>query len=266
MTLGIEKFAAVAILLTALFAGCSSELEDKPSRIHVLVAASAASAVQEVADAYLQQLPGDAVAPKIVIVSGPSSGLAQQIQFGAPADMFISASQKWRTAVTEQALESKLLFKNRLVLVTHVLNAKEIDSITDLSQPRVDSVAVAGESVPVGDYANQVIQQLPNGDLASVKSKLVFAKDASALDAWLESNEVDAGFVYASDATRSATLHVVETIDVGLHDPIIYSLTRIEQEGTESDIPKLVKCDEFFSWLQSEKAKAIFRESGFSVP
>jgi molybdate transport system substrate-binding protein len=255
VTVGIEKLAMFAILLTVLLAGCNSELEDKPSKIHVLVAASATSAVQEVADAYLEQLADDAAAPKIVIVSGPSSGLAQQILSGAPADMFISANPKWRNAVRGQTLDSKLLFKNRLVIATHILNPKEIES-----------VAVAGEFVPVGDYANQVIQQLPVGDLESIKSKLVFAKDASALVAWLESNEVDAGFVYASDAIRSAKLHVVETIDVGLHDPIIYSLTRIEQEGMERDVPKLVQCDDFFSWLQSDEAQAIFQESGFSVP
>jgi molybdate transport system substrate-binding protein len=255
-----------AILLVTIVVGCRRDLENQPSTIHVLVASSAAAAVQEVAGQYSDQLPDGVAQPRIVVVSGPSSGLAQQILSGAPADIFISASPKWRDAVAERSLKSELLLKNGLVLATHELNENGIETMADLSHPSVGSIAIAGKSVPVGHYANQVVEQLPAEELRKVNSKLVFGKDAAALVAWLERNEVDAGFVYTSDASRSEKLRSVQKFDSSLHDPIFYSITRIADEVTEKYVPRMVECDKFFAWLQSEEAKVIFRESGFSTP
>ncbi len=256
-----SKLVVIAVLLT-LISGCGPKLESDGATIHVLVAASAASSVQAIAEAYSQQLPEGNEKPSIVVVSGPSSGLAQQILSGAPADIFLSASPRWTEAVKDRRTESAVLLGNRLVLATHRSNPGKIESLADLNLAGVGSIAVAGESVPVGQYANQAIQLLADGDRETVESKLVFAKDAAALVAWLMSNEVDAGFVYASDVNHLTDLLLIEMVEDKLHDPIVYYVAKITNERKSNESLR----DDFYSWLQSEKAKAIFQESGFSLP
>ena len=198
----------------------------------------------------------------IKIVSGPSSGLAQQIIHGGTVDIFVSANPKWADSIGGKQIDSYNLLLNRLALATNSGNASNIRSIKDLSSPSVRSIAVAGANVPIGDYANQVIERLPAGEREAVKSKLVFAKDAGALVAWMESDQVDAAFVYASDVSRSESLRLIEMVEETQHDPIVYSVSRIVGGDKSAELIR----DEFFMWLQSNRAKAIFLKHGFSVP
>ena len=241
--------------------GCS----EKPSasrKIHVLVASSAASATKKVAQAYISQLPDDSSSPEIIISSGPSSGLAQQIRAGAPADIYLSADIRWIEELEDRCHATKNVLGNRLVLATGNLNQMEITGVADLAEDTTGKIAVAGKSVPVGHYANQFIASLPDPIHESIRQKLVFAKDSAALVAWLESNQVDAGLIYASDANRSANLQLIEMIGEDSHAPIVYAVTKIKNEN----LSEVANSDDFFSWLESEEAQAIYREFGFSAP
>lgn len=226
----------------------------------MLVAASTKEPTEEAVEAFLGQLKQSEKQLQIIVVSGASSSLAQQILAGAPADVFVSANPKWSEAVASQGRPADPLLSNRLVVATHRRNAR-IASVSDLGQPGVRSIAIGGDSVPVGEYARQAIEKLPAELRSSIKARLVFGKDSSALVAWLENGEADAGFVYASDLVRSSDLIEVPGIESGFHDPIIYSVVNL----TATDSPNCAAADQFLAWLGSEEATAIYRDAGFGA-
>jgi len=249
----------VALALLVGFAVCGNA--DRVNvKVYVLVAASSKEATETAVNAYLDQLKQNEK-PQIIVVSGASSSLAQQIIAGVPADIFISANSKWSEAVADQSRSIDSFLTNRLVLATYPRNA-HITSVDDLVQPEVRCIAVGGDSVPIGQYASQAIANLPSKQRQAIESKLVFGKDSSALLAWLENNEADAGFVYASDLNRSSNLIAVQQIDSGLHDPILYSIVSLA--GDDSEIEDAA--DQLLLWLQSGKALAIYRDAGFGSP
>jgi len=246
------------ILVTGLI-GCG---KSKKSSItcRILVAASAREATEHAIDGFLQSF-NDHQQPEVILVSGPSNGLAQQILAGAPADIFVSANPKWTAAIDDESDLTKEFVSNRLVLATHRLKELQVASLEDLDQPQVKSVAIAVESVPVGDYARQAISHLSADQQSSLNSKLVFGKDSSALVAWLENREADYGFVYASDARASSDLKEVHVVDLRFHDPIIYSIAKLKNANGEG----LELRDQLFGWLQSDESMKVFEDAGFTA-
>ena len=260
----LDTYSRFAMLILAIivclpvYGGCRPA-GDGTETVHFLVAASAKDATEAAVDLFLSELPL-ADRPRIVIASGASSSLAQQILAGAPADIFISASLEWSDAVANQNTDVSPLLSNRLVLATNADNSGNFNSIDDLLQSHVKSIAVAGKNVPVGSYANEFIEQLSESQQQSIGSRLVFAKDSSALVAWLENNEVDAAFVYSSDLKRSSKLKLVKEIDQSLHSPIVYSIVSLADAGDRHPL-----ADQLCEWLETEKARAIYREAGFET-
>jgi molybdate transport system substrate-binding protein len=228
------------ILGFCVLSGCYGQEPELICR--VLVAASARDATQKSVDAF-RRSKNPSERSKIVVVSGPSNGLSQQIMSGAPADIFISANPKWTDAIEAQSELAQEFMGNQLVLATHHLNNETI---------------VAAESVPLGDYAKQVIGQSTQLQNA-LTPKLVFAKDSTALVAWLENRETDFGFVYASDLNRSTSLTQALAIDPACHDPITYSIALLKNEKRDSSKLR----EQVYDWLRSEASMRIYERAGF---
>ena len=216
-------------------------------------------AAEECVAAYSAASTERVESPKFRVISGPSNGLAQQIRSGARADLFISADSAWIDAVGDLSQSTSPLVSNRLVVAVPTKNRKQLDALNDLANPDIERIAVAAPSVPIGNYAKQVIGHLTTEDRKSVENKLVFAKDSSALVAWLENGEVDVAIVYASDVSRSDRIRVAVDIDQGLHTPIVYSIAKLKSAG---DLQSQ-SSEDFYQWLGSEEAVAIFEKAGF---
>ncbi|MWJ95199.1 molybdate ABC transporter substrate-binding protein, partial [Escherichia coli] len=135
---------------------------------------------------------------------GASGSLQQQIEQGAPCDLFISAGQKQMKALDEEKLlvsdTMKDLVKNDLVLISSADSS--VSGMKDLTTDKVKKIAVGEvESVPAGKYADEVLTNLNLKD--KLKDKLVFAKDVKEVLAWVQSGNADVGFVYFSDTVNN---------------------------------------------------------------
>ena len=90
-----------------------------------------------------------------------SQKLSQQIQEGAPADVFASADEKnmEEVKVSGDARWSGFadICPKRLGVVVCPNTKFKIESIQDLDQPGMKLV-VAAKEVPVGDYTNQFLE------------------------------------------------------------------------------------------------------------
>src|SRR5579864_4925390 len=131
---------------------------------------------------------------------GGSNTLAAQIQLGAPADVFASANTAIPAALHAKGLvETPVDFtRNTLVIVVPRSNPARVRSIYDLTKPGV-TIDIANSGVPVGSYTLQVLGQmnLAKPVLANVVSE---ETDVREVLAKVAAGQVDAGFVYATDA------------------------------------------------------------------
>ncbi len=251
------RIASLFSLQLFLLLGCTQQ--QSKDEMHILVAASTRNVVQASIDAYMEtKLERDR--PTVVLVSGPSNGLAKQIESGAKAHIFVSASPAWTESIKGQCSQIDVLVRNRIVLATPA--ESPVRRLRDLSQVEINRIAVATKSVPVGHYANQVLESIPEAERAAVFDKLVFAKDASALIAWLESGVVDAAFVYASDIEQSRGAFDSLTVDENLYDPVVYTIAALRSPNDDS----FGQLGELYEWFLSERSRTIFKEAGFQLP
>lgn len=224
----------------------------------VSAAASLKEALEEIKPIYQQGKPGTTVNFNF----GASGALQQQIEQGAPADIFISAAKRQVDALESKRLllpETRtILARNRLVLVVP-RNVTGVTSFFNLKDAKIKKIAI-GEprSVPAGQYGEQVLQKLKL--LPDVKSKLVYANNVRQVLASVESGNADAGLVYATDAKISNQVKVVVAADEKYHSQIIYPLAVLKS----SKSPDAAK--DFVQFLSSNQAKAVLKKYGFILP
>jgi molybdate transport system substrate-binding protein len=228
------------------------------SNLLVSAAASLKEALEEIKPLYRQSKANVNISYNF----GSSGALQQQIEQGAPADIFISAAKKQVDALEKKGLlvagTRNIIAKNKLVLVVPK-NAVSITSFYSLKDAKVKKIAI-GEprTVPAGQYGQQVLEKLKIW--SEIKSKLVFANNVRQVLASVETGNADAGLVYITDAKISDKVKVVVTADEKYHSPIIYPLAIIK--GSKNvDTAK-----EFSQFLSSNQAKAVFRKYGFILP
>jgi molybdate transport system substrate-binding protein len=198
-------------------------------RITVLAAASLTEAFQTIGKDFERQNPGVSVRFSF----GPSDGLATQIQGGAQADVFASASEKWMDAVERKpGIAGRTDFvTNRLVLVVPASNPAAIRSIADLATPGVKLV-LAAEGVPAGDYAREVLANagIARQALANVVSNEV---DVKGVLQKVASGDADAGIVYVTDLTPDVA-NVVKAVTIPGNLNVIATYPIAVVDGTQA--------------------------------
>jgi molybdate transport system substrate-binding protein len=242
-------------------AGCGGSTEKSPGgpadggRVLALVAASTRDAVREAAAGFAREGNGE-----VRISADDSSKLAQQIAEGAPADLYLSANEKWADFVTEKgfAEERTLLLGGSLVIVVPKGNPAGAGKPQDLTRRGVKHLAVAGPTVPAGIYARQALGKL--GLWGDLEGKVVSGESVRVTLAFVERGEAEAGIVYATDAKISDRVERVYEFDPATHEPIRYPLVLLK--GAR-DHPAARR---FYDYLQTPRAADIFRKYGFQVP
>jgi molybdate transport system substrate-binding protein len=131
---------------------------------------------------------------------GGSNALAAQIQQGAPADVFASANMALPQQLNSQGLCSKpiVFTRNTLVVVVPTSNPAHIRNIYDLTKSGV-TIDIAQPGVPVGKYTLQILKNM-NLTNAVLKNVVSQETDVREVLSKVALGEVDAGFVYATDA------------------------------------------------------------------
>jgi molybdate transport system substrate-binding protein len=193
---------------------------------------------------------------------GPSSGLARQIDEGAPADIFFSADLPQMDNLDKKGrLEPgtrKNLLSNQLVIIVPADSKLVISSPKDLLKADVKRIALAEpSSVPVGVYTSKYLTD--EGLWDQVKPKIVPVQDVRATLASVESGNVEAGFVYKTDAAVSKKVKSVYEVPIDKGPKITYPVA-IVKESKRKDAAR-----DFMSYVQSPTAKDAFKKYGFVV-
>ena len=228
------------------------------SDLIISAAASLKNAMDEVQALYLEQKPN----ANLSITYGGSGALQQQIEQGAPVDLFFSAAASNMNALKgKDLLENstiKNLLQNKVVMITPSDSTLTISSFKDVTNSSITHLAL-GEptTVPAGKYALQVFTYYNLADQA--KAKAVYAKDVTEVLTWVASGNADAGVVYSTDAASSDKVKVVATAPEDSHDPVTYPGAVLKSTKQP------VASQDFLNFLTSDKAKAVFVKYGFTV-
>jgi molybdate transport system substrate-binding protein len=249
------RLLASAFLVPFLAHGCAPATEQVTTAHRPLLAFAAAStrdAIHEIGADFTRETGVD-----VRISADDSSRLAQQIVQGAPADVFLSASEQWADLVKDRGLAaaSTSLLTNSLVIVAPRGNPGGVHGPKDLARSAVGHVAVAGPTVPAGVYARQALRKLGLWD--DVERKLVSGENVRVALAFVERGEAEAGIVYATDARISERIELVHAFDPQFHAPIRYSLVLLNGPHVH------VAARRFYDYLQGPEAARVFQKYGF---
>ena len=254
---------ATAIILAMsmmLLAGCGSsdeETAEKPE-VTVLAAASLTDALDEIIAEYEKD------ADCTITPSYAGSGdLVQQIEGGAPCDIFISASKANMDQLEEgDYIDTDTRQDLLLNTLTLIATAEKADVVTmdNLTSDEIGTIAVGEpETVPAGKYASQVFENL--GITDQISDKIVYAKDVRAVLNYVETGDADCGFVYKTDALLldEESGSIIGDVDSDLHDAIVYPAA-IMKEAPQADFAA-----DFYEFIQTDYAKEVFEKYGFTV-
>ncbi|WP_085247753.1 molybdate ABC transporter substrate-binding protein [Gilliamella mensalis] len=236
------------VMITMAFSATATK------KLTVFAASSLTNVMQDIATVYKAQHQ-DA---DIVFSFASSSVLAKQIEQGAPADIFMSADQKWMTYLIEHniAKNKQDLLKNALVLIAPKSSSLDnvlINTNTNWQAilPKDERIAIGDpDHVPVGLYAKQSLINLGVFDKLSPQ----FAPASNVRDALMlvERNEAILGIVYSTDAKISDKVKIVGTFPADTFRSIEYPITLLN-----------LKANDFYQYLNSPQAKTIFEKYGF---
>ena len=182
-----------------------------------------------------------AIAPNEKYSFGGSNALAAQIQQGAPADVFASANMTLPTQLFQQHLCSKpvVFTRNRLVIVVPRNNPAHVHDIYNLTKSGV-TIDIAAKGVPVGNYTLQILQNM-NLSNAVLKNVVSQETDVREVLAKVALGEVDAGFVYSTDAKTVAKKVLVVKIPAWAQPKVQYGICVVSSSSHKSAAKAFVK-------------------------
>lgn len=251
-----------ALSLIALATGCSSLAPQRELRtLNVFAAASLTEAFTEIGKNF-EQANQDIV---VAFNFAGSQALQAQIEAGAPADIFASASKTEMENLIADGFvapdAAQIFLRNRLVVILPAENPTGLEQLEDLARPGIKLV-LAAEEVPVGQYTRQALD-LMNNQLGMDFKQRVLANVVSNEDnvrqvvAKVQLGEADAGIVYKSDAVAAPGLATIE-IPAGLNVTAEYPIATLVQSG-HAEVGAA-----FIEYLLSPKGQAVLQEWGFA--
>ena len=223
----------------------------------------AATSLTDVLDAAIDVYAEDgAVRP--VPVYAATSALARQIEAGAPAALFLSASPAWVAYLEDRALlvpgSRAEPFGNRLVLAGAAGAAFD----SPLDGAGSFAAALGGgrlaladpDHVPAGIYAKQALRAL--GLWSAVAARAARAGNVRAALALVERGEAPLAVVYRTDLSICPGCREIAAFPADSHDPVSYTLALVAANRSDA-------AASFHAFLLGERAAAVFRSFGFVV-
>ena len=230
------------LLLTSLTSRALAE------ELTVSAAASLTNAFTELKGDFEKAHPGVKVSTNFAA----SNPLLQQIKEGAPADVFASADQ----ATMNKAQEDKLIdpstrrdfVSNSLVMIVPADSKASIASVRDLEKL---------ERLPAGRYTRDSLASA--GLWEKLQSKYIFGQSVRQVLDYVSRGEVDAGFVYGTDAKQAGDkVRVVMKMEG--HEPVLYPVAVV----SASSHKKLAQ--EFVDFILSPAGRTVLEKYGFDEP
>lgn len=231
-------------------------------KITVFAAADLRFALDEVKSEFLKQYPNN----DLEMIYGSSGKGLHQIQNGAPYHLYFSANEEFVQKLYQEGhvIEpSKLYAVGRIVLWSKNKNFNPQKGFDNLKESWVKKIAIANPThAPYGEKAKQALETL--GVYKDVEKQLVLGENISHTTQFVESGASDIGIIALSLALAPSiskgTNPEYFLIDYKLHEPLLqgYSITKYAKNS--------ILAREFYNFIDTDKAKTIFKQYGFDIP
>ncbi len=221
----------------------------------VSAAVSLKEAFQDIAKLYQQQFPGVTVK----LNTAGSGALVQQLRQGAPVDVLATAdSSSMDLAMRHHdinPLSRRTFARNDLVLVLPQNSRQPLRALADLQQPAIRRIAIGQpDGVPAGRYAKAALEQA--GLFAALRPKLIYTQNVRQSLDYVARGEVDAGFVYRTDAVLMAgKVRIAYTVP--LEQPVSYQI------ATAFNSTDPMEAQRFVNFVASPSGRQILNRYGF---
>ena len=235
---------------------------DLKGEVNTFIAASLSNAMEEIQKDFNETYPDVEI-----LYNADSSGTLQtQIEEGARCDIFFSAADKQMNALVDEDLAKKDtvedILENKVVLIKPKDGETKVtgfENITDAA-----NIALAGDSVPVGQYAREIFDNLGITDEVN-KMEINEGKNVSEVLAAVSEGSNEIGIVYATDAASVADKVgvIAEAPADALKTPVLYPVGLIEdKEASEDDT---AAAEAFLEYIKSDDAMKVFEKYGFTA-
>ena len=245
----------LAVVLLLALAGVAAAQD-----VTLSVAISMKEAVETLGRQFMQGRPGVTLRYNF----GSSGELQKQIEAGAPVDVFISAAQRQMDELQRKGLidvaTRRVFARNLLTVIKPAGSALDISKPADLAGAKVERIAIGNpKTVPVGQYTEESLKALGLWD--QLQPKLVLAENVRQTLDYVARGEVDAGFVYTTDAAVRPG-QVVEAFRPAedTYRPVTYPAAVIKA----SKQPALAQA--FIDLLVSPTGRGVLARLGFQTP
>ena len=246
-------------LFLPLWLTASALMAEAPAGSHLLTV-SAAISLKEVLTRIADDFQREQRDVRVQFNFAASGQLRAQIENGAPADLFIPASTADLDLLTKKGLlrsESRTpLAGNELVLVVNRQQKSALTSVMDLASPSIKRIALGNpDTVPAGKYAKETLEFYQM--FAGTKSRLIYTENVRQVLDYVARDEVDAGFVFATDAMLQSQVKLVARIANEAHTPIVYAAAVLKSCAQPS------LADAFLHYAATGPSRAIWNKYGF---
>jgi len=258
----MKRFFRLTLLLIFVIVGCSpAGPTDEPRTLNVFAAASLTEAFTEIGRNFGAAHPG----VQVIFNFASSRALRTQIEEGAPADVFASASPAEMEPLVSGGLIApeavQVFLTNELVVILPVDNPAALESLEELARPGIKLV-LAAQEVPVGKYARQSLDrmdsQFGSGFKDRVLANVVSNEDnVRQVAAKVQLGEGDAGIVYASDAAAAPDLKTLQ-IPAELNVIADYPVAPLAKSAN-ADLAAA-----FIDYVLSNEGQAVLQKWGFA--
>lgn len=252
----MKKLTSARLLSSLVFSLAMGSVNAQ--ELMVSAAASLTNAFKELAPLFEAKHPGS----KVLLNFAASDALVQQVAKGAPVDVLACADQESMDKAETQKLltagSRQNFAANSLVLIVPTDSDLPLRTVADLAQASVTRIAMGNPaSVPAGRYAQQALEQ---GKLwSAVQPKAIYALSVRQSLDYVARGEVDAGFVYNTDAAiQKNKVRVVSTV------PSTVAITYPAAVIASSKNAALAQ--QFIDFTLSSAGQAVLGQYGFMKP
>jgi molybdate transport system substrate-binding protein len=224
------------------------------------VAISMKEAIETLGRRFTLSRPGVALRYNL----GASGDLQKQIEAGAPIDVFVSAATRQMDELEQKRLilaDTRRAFaRNVLVVVKPADSGLDLTAVGDLLDARVTRVAIGNpKTVPAGQYTQESLRAV--GVWERLGPKLVYGENVRQVLEYVARGEVDAGFVYTTDAAvRGQSVKEAFRPAEDTYRPVVYPVAVVK----ETRQPALAQA--FIELLLSRHGQAALVRLGFQSP
>jgi len=249
----------VAILLLTAACGSGESISNQSSgELLVAAAYDLKPAFEELGVIFREE-----TAAKVTFSFGSSGLLAQQIEGGLPADIYVAADIQHVERLREKGLiiedTQQVYAVGRLALATSPKAGLALSELEELTRREVKQVAIANpEHAPYGRAAEEALRSA--GLWEQLRPKLVYGENLGQVMEYLQSGNVEAGLVALSLVIGGSSGLSYVVVDEGLHQPIRQAVALLKDTKAEQLARR------FVAFIRGPQGRAVLEKYGFVVP